>query len=152
MIVTTDGLELEDCEVTKGKPIKRVNINWIRHICTHCEFAGLKFWKSPRRKVFAVPRSNMKGKSRNKKRVWETFMFDSDEDLDLTTPKRAKEEYSVVIRQIESKVCDVREEVEAIKVAISHLNSKSKLPMGILRLIRDSFQCKICLGIPTIIL
>ena len=31
---------------------------------------------------------------------------------------------------------------------ISHLNSKSKLPMGILRLIRDSFLCRICLGIP----
>lgn len=28
-----------------------------------------------------------------------------------------------------------------------HLNEKSRLPMG-LRLIRDAFQCKVCLSIP----
>ena len=46
---------------------------------------------------------------------------------------------------------DVREDVEATKEAIKdilHLNENSKLPMGLQRLIRDAFQCKVCLAIP----
>ena len=56
-------------------------------------------------------------------------------------PKRVKEDYTVTIRRIESKVDEAGEYVGAIKEPIQdilHLNSKSKLPVGLLRLIRDS--------------
>ena len=50
-------------------------------------------------------------------------------------PKTVKEDYAVAIRRIESKVDEVREGIEAIKEAVQdilHLNSKSKLPVGLL--------------------
>ena len=66
-----------------------------------------------------------------------TVTLDSDWEFE-PTPKRIKEDYTVTIRPIESKVDEAREYVEAIKEVILHLNSKSKLPVGLLRLIRDS--------------
>ena len=99
--------------------------------------------------MFAVPRKSMKGKSR-KKRDRDVALTDSDEDFD-PIPKWAKDGCNVIIRCVESAVNDTREDIEAIKEAIQdilHLNSRSKLPLGILSLLRDAFQCKICLGIP----
>ena len=97
-----------------------------------------------------MPRNNLKEKLRSRKRERETVVLDSDEDVD-PTPKRIKDECSVAIGRIESKVDDVREDIETIKDTIQdilHLNNRSKFPLGLLRLLRDTFQCKICLGIP----
>ena len=108
---------------------------------------GLKFWKSPRRKVFAVPIGDRKMHKR--KRQNEVMSIDSDSDE--PTPKRAKDNTSIKISRIESKVNDVREDVDAMKEAIKdilHLNENSKRPMGLQRLICDAFQCKVCLAIP----
>lgn len=99
--------------------------------------------------MFAVPSKKVKGKSR-KKRDRDIALTDSDEDFD-PAPKRAKDGCSAIIRRVESTVNDTREDIESIKEAIQdilHLNSRSKLPLGILSLLRDAFQCKICLGIP----
>ena len=74
-------------------------------------------------------------------------MTDSDDDYD-PIPKRVKDS---LIRRVESKVNEAREDIDTIKEAIQdimHLNSQSKLPLGIVRLLRDAFQCKICLEIP----
>ena len=46
---------------------------------------------------------------------------------------------------------DMKEDIESIKESIQdiwHLNETSKVPMGLQRIIRDAFQCKICLSIP----
>jgi len=43
-------------------------------------------------------------------------------------------------------VNDVREDIDTMKEEIKdilHLNEKSKLPMGLQRLIRDAFQSKV---------
>ena len=72
-------------------------------------------------------------------------MTDSDYD---PIPKRAKDS---LIHRVESKVNEGREDIDTIKEAIQdimHLNRQSKLPLGIVRLLRDAFQCKICLEIP----
>lgn len=109
-------------------------------------FKGLKFWKSPRRKLFAVSKLHIRGKSR--KRHHDDVMVDSDIEEPINS-KMLKETNSLVI--IESKVDDMREDIESIKEAIQeiwHLNEKSKLPMGLQRIIRDAFQCKICLSVP----
>ena len=45
----------------------------------------------------------------------------------------------------------VREDLDTVKEAIKdimHLNEKSIIPMGLQRIIRDTFQCKVCLKIP----
>ena len=62
-----------------------------------------------------------------------------------------RDDTTIKITRIESKVNDVREDIDTMKEAIQdilHLNEKSKLPMGLQRLIRDAFQCKVCLSIP----
>ena len=112
---------------------------------------GLKFWKSPRRKVFAVPKSDLKPKSRNRKRQSDVVTLDSDSDEPIPTSKKARDDTSIRVGRIELKMDDVREDIDTMKEAIKdilHLNDKSKLPMGLQRIIRDAFQCKICLRIP----
>lgn len=107
--------------------------------------AGLKFWKSTRRKLFAVSKSNLKGKSRKRER--DVITVDSDVD-EPTLSKRSRD--SITIRLIDSKLDDVKDDVESIKEAvqdISHLNERCKLPIGLQRIVRDTFQCKICLNI-----
>ena len=84
----------------------------------------LKFWKSPRRKVFAVPISNRKTCKR--KRQSEVVSLDSDSD-DLT-PMKVRDDTTIKITRIESKVNDVREYIDTMKEAIKdflHLNEKS---------------------------
>ena len=96
--------------------------------------------------MFAVSKSNLKGKSRKRKR--DVVMIDSDIE-EPENQKISKDNSSLII--IESKVDDVKEDVEVIKEAIQdiwHLNEKSTVPIGLQRLLRDAFQCKICLKIP----
>ena len=79
---------------------------------------------------------------------------DSDSDSDEPTPKRAKDDTSMrtaTLSRIEMKVDDVKEDIDNVKEAVKdimHLNDKAKIPMGLQRIIRDTFQCKICLRIP----
>lgn len=64
---------------------------------------GLKFWKS-RRKAFVVPISIQK--TRKRKRQSEAVSLDSDSD-DLT-PKKVRDDTTIKITQIESKVNNER--------------------------------------------
>ena len=125
-------------------------ILWLLIIIQFFFVTGLKFWKSPRRKVYAVPKSDLRGKSRYRKRQSEVVMLDSDSDE--PTPKRSKDDTNIKIDCILLKVNDVREEIDTMKDDIKdilHLNEKSKIPMGLQKIVRDAFQCKICLCIPT---
>lgn len=125
--VEVDSLELENCEGTQG----------------------LKFWKSPRHKVFAIPMSNLKGKSRKRKSYSEMVILDSD--TDEPTSKRVKNDISIKLVHIQSKVDDMKEDIDTMKEAIQdilHLNERSKVPIALQRSIRNAFQCKICLCIP----
>ena len=45
----------------------------------------------------------------------------------------------------------MKEDIDTVKDAIQeilHLNSRAKLPIGLQRVLRDVFQCKICLSVP----
>ncbi len=78
-------------------------------------------------------------------------MVNLDSDSDEPTPKRPKDDTSIKIARIESKMNDMKEAIDSMKEAIDdilHLNEKSKLPIGLQRIIRDTFQCKVCLRIP----
>jgi len=62
-----------------------------------------------------------------------------------------RDDTTIKITRIESKVNDVREDIDTMKEAIKdflHLNEKLKLRMGLQQLIRDAFECKVCLSIP----
>ena len=95
--------------------------------------------------MFAVPsKKKVKGKS-HKKRDRDIALTDSDEDFD-PAPKRAKDEYSAFA--VLSLKLMTHEKILRKQSKILPLNGRSKLPLGILSLLRDAFQCKICLGIP----
>ena len=94
--------------------------------------------------MFAVSKLDLKGKSR--KRECEVVTLDSDAE-EPTYPKRSRD--NNMLKTIESKVDDIKEDVESIKDVIQdilHLNEN--IPVGLQHIIRDAFQCKICLTIP----
>lgn len=78
--------------------------------------------------------------------------IESDSDSDEPTPKRLKDDHTAMrVERIESNVEDLLQEVDSIKTSINdilHLNEQSKVPIGLHRLMRDAFQCKICLCTP----
>ena len=117
------------------KALKVSMAHWYSVLCmiaysprTIIIITGLKFWKSPRRKVFSVPKSDRK--ARKRKRPSE---LDSDSDEPMSPPNRARDDTNFKITRIESKVNYVREDLDTVKEAIKdmHLNEKSTIPMGL---------------------
>ena len=91
-------------------------------------------------KLLVITKSNRKGKSRKRNH---NVMYDSDAE-EQPNQKKSKDKSS--LKTIESKVDDMKEDIESIKETIQdiwHLNETSKVPMGLQRIIRDAFQCKI---------
>ena len=118
---------------------------------------GLKFWKSTRRKLFAVRKIVMKGKKRSKKRSSRVLSSDSEcgSPISKKSPKvrieSTVEDMKEDVYRIESKLDDVKEAADTVKVCVQdilHLSTMSTIPIGLQRIIRDSFQCKICLCVP----
>ena len=92
--------------------------------------------------MFAITRSSLKGKSR--KRDYDIVDSDFEE-----TPKPKKERRTLLV--IETKLDNVKDDVESIKEMVEdvcHLNERCKLPLGLYRIVRESFQCRICLSVP----
>ena len=102
----------------------------------HCDYplpsVGLAFWKSPRRKLFAVI-----GKGRKR-----PIVLDSDDDDFEPTTKRLR---------TENKLDIVLDTMDAIKETLSDVMSLTKdtrIPVGLKRLMRDAFKCNICHTVP----
>ena len=100
--------------------------------------------------MFAIPMNDLKTKSHTtgKKRH---SIPESDSDSDQPTPKKLKVDTTDRIERIESNMEDVLHEIDSIKTSINdilHLNDQSRVPLGLQSLIRDAFQCKICLCTP----
>ena len=115
--------------------------------------SGLKFWKSPRCKIFAVTKCDLKGKgkSRSRKRERELVVVDVDSDHEEPASRKAKNDTREALLSIETKVDEMKEDVDAVRYSIKeilHLNEKPKLPVGLYCILRDAFQCKVCLSIP----
>ena len=74
-----------------------------------------------------------------------------DSDHEEPVPRKARDDMHAAILSIESKVDEVRGDVEVVKDAVReilHINERSKLPMGLYCIMRDALQCKVCLSIP----
>ena len=69
-------------------------------------YVGLKFWKSPRCKIFADPVKDLQTKScsTNKKRH---SIMETDSDSDEPTTKRLKDDTAMRVEHIESNVEDL---------------------------------------------
>jgi hypothetical protein len=114
-LVTSDGIELEESPSIKG----------------------LSFWKSPRRKLFAVPRSEI---ACTPSRV---VLSDSDEE-DIQPPQHKKS-------RKDDKMNTILNEISDIKSNVSEMMSLSKdcrIPLGLRKITRDTFKCSICHIVP----
>ncbi len=110
---------------------------------------GLKFWKAPRRKIFDVSKNV---RSKGKKRSGEDFFSDSDDDV---TPKRKKCGLPLTCGDVQDnilctgiKVDQLKEDLLTLKVEVEDLSASSNVPLGLKRVIKDTFQSKICLMVP----
>ena len=95
-------------------------------------FVGLAFWKSPRRKLFAVIGTDRK----------RSIVLDLDGDDFEPTRKRLR---------TENKLDLVLDSMDSIKETLSDVMSLTKdtrIPIGLKRLMRDAFKCNICQSIP----
>ena len=139
-IVTNDAIELEDSPATQGK-INDIVI--VALLFIYFSATGLSFWKCPRRKVYAVPLKN--GEPLPRKRV----LLDSDSDDDFIAPKMKKGRQmpsytESMLESIQNDIADMKGSI----ADITTLSSKTKCPMALYRILRDTFQCKICRSVP----
>ncbi len=106
---------------------------------------GLKFWKVPSRKIYAVLESQLsKGKSPIRRKV--CINLDSEDSSDFDLPLKKKQ------KKIKASTDHVVEELKGLKTDIRSLfqiTKFMKFPPGLYVLFTDTFKCSICLGIIT---
>ena len=156
-LVTTDGIELEDSPATQGGtyclavsfaiiPSKNVSTGIVSSQLTllflvSIASLGLAFWKCPRRKLYAVPASDVTGSICKKRPI----VLDSDDDdfeQSSSSKKRSRTE-----RKLEMLLDDVGTVKEALTDIMS-LTRDSRMPLGLKQILRDNFQCFICHVVP----
>ena len=140
IIVTNDGLPLEDSPATQGMSICYLMNNTIVTLLL-CNHTGMGFWKCPRRKVYAVSNKDLTDSTPHSS--WKRpIMVDSDDDNFEPRSKKARKE---------DKLDMVLDEVQGVKASLVEmmaLTQDSKVPMGLKRIIRDTFKCRICHTVP----
>ena len=137
IIVTNEGLQLVDSEATQGI----LCTFYVLYYTAMLNYTGLAFWKNPRRKIYAVLKTDsLKGKAG---RCHSQISAESESDDDFQ-PRRKK-------NLIEDKLNTLIDEVNSLKENVSdvmQLSKESKIPLGLKRIVRDSFKCKICHAVP----
>ena len=92
----------------------------------------MKFWKSGRRKVFAVNidshAQDAHGGSTNKKRKRPLESIDEDHETEAMFTELKED-----IHEIKETICDILQ-----------VSSFQKVPVGLQRVLVDAFECKIC--------
>ena len=111
---------------------------------------GIAFWRSPRRKLFAVNVKDAKECGRVHHRRLSSFVeadsSDNESDSEhVHRPTNKKRKFN------EKSLEELTDDVAFIKDTLTDmmtLNAESKLPMGLKRMLRDTFKCHICHSIP----
>ena len=98
----------------------------------------MSFWKSPRRKLYAVLSNNGDDTSLLSKRSRQ--VGDSDDDFEICTKKPKDDKLETILHNVES----IKESLSDI----FSLSENSCVPLGLKRVIRDTFQCTICRQVP----
>lgn len=120
-IVTNEGVELEDSSVTQSKPINLLNI-----ASCHSS-AGLGFWKTPSRKLYAVPSKT-----------------DSDSEEDFLMPVRKKKcsEKDNMSKTLLESMSSIQTTVDSIM----SVTKTSRISVGLKKAMNDCLKCNICNG------
>ena len=117
-LVTSDGVPLEDSPTTQG----------------------LAFWKSPRRKLYSILSSNRKAETTKRYRQ----ASDSEDDFEPCSKPCSKQIKEDKLETLINEVGSIKENV----LDMFSLNKNSNIPLGLKRVIRDTFQCTICCRVP----
>lgn len=108
-------------------------------------FVGVAFWKSPRRKIFAVSQRDLRDINKASRKSAVADLDSSDEESDFANSSLPKKQ------KLEKRIDEIGEDVLEIKETITEMLSltpNTKLPMGFQRLVRDAFKCQMCHSIP----
>lgn len=118
-------------------------------------FAGIKFWKTGSRKLFAVKENEVaqkrgKGKGRKIPIILSDYENDDDDDDGAFTPVAAKKKRndcgSAELNSIMEDVKSIRHDVQSVL----KLTPKSKVPLGLKQVLLDTFRCNICIATPMV--
>lgn len=126
------------------------NDNNIVLICLFILFAGLAFWKCGSRKIYAArvinnTRASLKRLAKSKARGTSTSCYDISDDSDEDfTPKKNRSDNHEEIQNVSYQINEVKSMVNDIL----KVNQILSLPIGVVKLLRDAFKCKICLSTP----
>ena len=144
VLVTSDGLRLEDSDGTRGmyKPIHSIKVL----ISAYSMHTGLKFWNVPSQKIYAVQAIELqlpsKGKGPLRRKSLAGSSEESENDFEVTPAQKKMKDVSgttVVIEEIRQ----LKSEVQSVLKITKNL----KYPPGLYLIINNAFSCKICLGI-----
>ena len=91
---------------------------------------GLKFWKASARKFFIVPEEDLEEGQRGAKRVRVALQTNTPSNTPAVLPHA----------QLQGDIDSIKATVEAIL----SLSRDLKIPLGLKRLLTESFQCYIC--------
>ena len=104
---------------------------------------GHTFWRSPRRKTYAVSRKDIEDSKPVSRKRHHSIIIDSDEDDDFCKPKLTRN----VEKKLNMLMCDVGELKSAVSDILT-LSKETKIPLGLHQMLRDTLKCKICLSVP----
>jgi rubrerythrin len=103
----------------------------------------LSFWKCGSRKIYAVktnPRSTKRLNKSKEKIISHYDVSDDSDDEFVSTSKKAKLVTSMDFQQLKSQL----DEMKGMINDILQVNQEVSLPVGVVKLVRDAFMCKIC--------
>ena len=113
-----------------------------------CFFVRLSFWKCGSRKIYAVRVTThvpLKRSAKSKAKASYSSCYDISDDSDEDfTPKKTRGDSHGDIQIVNSQI----NEVKSMVSDILKVNQILSLPLGVVKLIRDAFICKICLSTP----
>jgi hypothetical protein len=105
---------------------------------------GLAFWKVPRRLIYAVELPKYSGAKSSKKK--HTSLLDcEDDDFDEELERKPKR------NKLEEKFDALSEDMKALRDTVSQVTDLAKMsniPIALTRVMKETFQCKVCLSVP----
>ncbi|MDA8001854.1 MAG: hypothetical protein MPL62_11275 [Alphaproteobacteria bacterium] len=121
-----------------------------------CYNAGIRFWKTGSRKLFVVKAEDVHRKVKGKGRKLPILLYSDDEDddiVDFGPPKRRKSsdvphEYSHEVSHDLSLLRQSVEDMQKDLKSVLTLTPKCSVPLALKRILRDTFQCAICMSTP----
>ena len=112
-------------------------------------FVGVLFWKHPRRKLYAVAQRELRDCRHHGSRRSYSTIDTSDDESDATSSmsvstRNKKPKLDKMLETIGDDVSVIRETV----TDMMSLTANCNLPLGLQRIIRDTFKCYICHSVP----